>query len=189
MQSAKQALRKVLLKERRETSHEERCAVDTGIFLHLTALSFYRQAKTVFLYCSTSEEIDTTRLMANALRAGKRVCVPLCTGNGVMEPRRITDAGQLRPGHYGILEPPASAELIPMSEIDLCIVPCLAADAAGHRLGYGGGYYDRFLTQAAVPSAALCAHNRFMHALPVEPHDRCCDIIVTERQVHIAKPE
>ncbi len=189
MQSAKQALRKNLLTERRKVSPMERHAVDEGVFLHITASDLYQKAQTVFLYCSTAEEIDTSHLMENALQAGKRVCVPLCTGPGIMEARELKDLAQLSPGRFGILEPPADSAPISPEEIDLCIVPCLAADTAGNRLGYGGGYYDRFLARTPAPAAALCAGHWFLRTLPTEPHDQRCDIIVTERQVHIAKPE
>ena len=189
MQSAKQALRKNLLTERRKVSPMERHAVDEGVFLHITASDLYQKAQTVFLYCSTAEEIDTSHLMENALQAGKRVCVPLCTGPGIMEARELKDLAQLSPGRFGILEPPADSAPISPEEIDLCIVPCLAADTAGNRLGYGGGYYDRFLARTPAPAAALFAGRRFLRTLPTEPHDQRSDIIVTERQVHIAKPE
>lgn len=183
----KPALRRQLLKARRETAPEKRRAMDDGIFRRLTALEAYQRAGTVFLYCSTEEEVSTARLLEDALRTGKRVCVPLCTGTrGVMEAREITEPSELVPGRYGIPEPPAWSPAVPPEEIDLCVVPCLAADASGHRLGYGGGYYDRFLARTAAETVVLCPESRFTVTLPAEPHDRSCNIVVTERRVHIA---
>ncbi len=188
MPSDKPALRKQLLEARKTFSRETRRAMEEGIFTQLAALEVYRQAKTIFLYCSTPEEVGTGLLMADALRTGKRVCVPLCTdAYGVMEAREIPDVSALSPGRFGILEPPHDAPVVLPEEICLCIVPCLAADRAGFRLGYGGGYYDRFLRGTQAKKAVLCAECCLFDALPVGKHDMRCNIVVTERQVHIAK--
>lgn len=186
MPSDKAALRKRFLEGRRSLTYEERGKINEGIFRRLTAHPAYQQAQVVFLYCSTAEEIGTEQLLSDALRAGKTVCVPLCVSRGVMESRVIRQTSQLMPGRFGILEPPSNAPVVQPEAIDFCVVPCLAADMAGHRLGYGGGYYDRFLTRTAATAAALCAERCLVPALPAEPHDRPCHMIVTERQVHIA---
>ena len=182
----KAALRKRFLEERRTLSAEEHDGINEGIFRQISALAVYQQARTVFLYCSTPEEIDTKRLLSDALGKGKTVCVPLCVSRGVMEAHAIRQVSQLARGRFGILEPSADAPLVQPEMIDFCIVPCLAADTAGHRLGYGGGYYDRFLAQTAATAAALCAERGFVQALPAEPHDYPCHMIITERRVHIA---
>ena len=186
MPSDKAALRKRFLEERRALSVEERQRIDEGVFRQVTAMEAYRQAQTVFLYCSTPEEIDTRRLLTDALAAGKRVCVPLCGEYGVMEARAIGRLAELSPGRCAILEPPPGAPLVLPEEIDLCVVPCLAADRSGHRLGYGGGYYDRFLARTTAAAVILCAESRFLEALPKETHDCPCQRIATERRVHIA---
>lgn len=182
----KAALRKRFLEERRSLPAEERDKINDGIFRHVTGLPVYEQARTVFLYCSTPEEISTERLVSDALGRGKAVCVPLCVSRGVMEARMIRQVSQLAPGHFGILEPPSDTPLVQPEAIDLCIVPCLAADEAGQRLGYGGGYYDRFLLKTGAATVALCAERCFVQALPAGPLDCPCHMIVTERQVHIA---
>lgn len=183
----KSDLRKRLLMRRRSRSPEERRRIDGDVFRQITSLEAYRQARTVFLYCSTDEEIDTRQLMEDAFCTGKQVCVPLCTDrHGEMEARKIRSAIDLIPGRYGIAEPLPDTPMVPPEEIDLCIVPCLSADLNGYRLGYGGGYYDRFLSQTPAKSAALCAECCLVPSLPAEPHDRPCNIIVTERRIHIA---
>lgn len=188
MQSDKSALRKRLLAERRAESPEERRAVGDEIFQRLTTLDAYRRARTVFLYCSTEEEVDTLRLLQDALSAGKRVCVPLCTEErGVMEAREITALSQLRPGRFGIPEPPGDALQVLPEQLDFCVAPCLAADEKGYRLGYGGGYYDRFLARVEAETAALCPESRFVSCLPTEAFDRPCGLVITERRVHIAR--
>lgn len=190
MRSDKRALRQEMQEQRRALSPEEKRMIDEGIFQNVISLESYQRAKTVFLYCSTAEEIDTLALMEDAWRAGKRVCVPLCTGGrGIMEARQIGSREDLVPGKFDIPEPVRTAPLVAPEEIDFCAVPCLAADPTGNRLGYGGGFYDRFLAKTAADTAILCAESRFLDALPAEGHDRLCDRIVTERRVHIAKQE
>ena len=188
MPSDKSTLRKQLMEARKRLSSEALRAIEKGIFGRLAVLEAYRQAKTIFLYCSTPVEVGTGLLMADALHAGKQVCVPLCTDTrGVMEAREITAAAALSPGRFGIPEPPHDAPVVPPEGISLCVVPCLAADRAGFRLGYGGGYYDRFLSRTRAQTAVLCMDCCFFDSLPVERYDVRCDIVVTERQVHIAK--
>lgn len=188
MQSDKSALRRQILDARHRTAPEVHHAIDAGIFRQLTTLESWRKARTIFLYCSTAEEVGTAQLMEDALQQGKRVCVPLCTEKkGEMYACEIQSVSQLAPGHFGIPEPPGNAPRVPPQSIDLCIVPCLAADPFGNRLGYGGGYYDRFLAQTTAETIVLCPENCFLSQLPAEPHDRRCNRIVTERQVHIAR--
>ncbi len=187
MQSDKSALRKHFLEIRHRLSMKERQMICNQIFHQLLTWTGYQQARTVFLYCALPEEIGTEQLLADALSKGKRVCVPLCTKErGIMEARTILETGQLKSGRFGVPEPPANAPLVRPSDIDLCIVPCLAADESGHRLGYGGGYYDRFLAQTTAQAAVLCMERCLLKALPAETHDLPCTIIVTERRIHIA---
>lgn len=100
-----------------------------------------------------------------------------------MTAREISTLAQLQPGKFGIREPASSSPVVLPSEIDLCIVPCLCADPDGYRLGYGGGYYDRFLAQSTAYRIALCAADRLLQTpLPREATDIPCDYILTERR-------
>lgn len=145
----------------------------------------YEAASTVFCYCAMPEEIDTHAILLDALRQGKRLCVPRCGAKGVMTAHLIPSLTALTPGTYGILEPHIDCPLVPPEEISLCVVPCLCTDRAGYRLGYGGGYYDRFLAQTRAVRAALCAQQRLLaQPLPREETDLPCDLIFTERQVY-----
>ena len=100
-----------------------------------------------------------------------------------MSARRILSLDELKSGAYGIPEPSSGAPEIPPDGISLVIVPALSCDRNGYRLGYGGGYYDRFLARTRAVAAALCAESRLTDELPREPFDLPCNYIITERQV------
>lgn len=183
MSEDKQALRRRFLSERAAVSKADKRETDRLITEHVLGSGWYRNAKTVFLYVSTPQEIDTGRILRHALAEGKTVCVPLCGTRGEMSARRISAPDDLRPGRFGIAEPTDTAPEIAPEQIGLVIVPALACDEQGYRLGYGGGYYDRFLCRTGAVRAALCAQARLVPHLPRGPFDQRCDFIVTERQV------
>lgn len=143
----------------------------------------YEKARTVFCFVGTEREIDTMRLIHIMMRDGKDVAVPLCVKKGVMEARRIEGMGDLVSGRYGILEPRLACPLVPPEDLDLVLVPCCTGNARGERLGYGGGYYDRYLTQTRCPTMLLCRHQLERDDIPVEAHDVPMDYFVTERGV------
>ncbi len=179
----KKALRKRYLAERAALPPEEKRGIDRGITRNILQSDFYQQADCIFCYVSTAEEIDTRAILEAALRDGKTVCVPLCGKGGSMSARKITALADLKAGHYGILEPLDTAEEIVPEDIDLILAPALACDRMGYRLGYGGGYYDRFLGRTHAVCAALCASVRVRENLPHEAFDRRCHSIITEREV------
>ena len=143
---------------------------------------WYRRAGTVFSFVSLPSEPDTRLLLARALADGKTLCVPLCRGGGVMEARAITSLADLHPGAMGIREPDDAAPRVGPESIDLCVVPCLAATAQGARLGYGGGYYDRFLKQLSSRTAQvlLCRRTLVLERLPQDTWDVPVPLILTE---------
>ena len=143
----------------------------------------WQAAKTVFSYVSVGRETDTRELIDAALLQGKRVCVPRCVGKGRMEARLLRAQAELLPAAFGLLEPPASAPLVPAGQIDVLIVACLAADLEGFRLGYGGGYYDRFLAEARGVSICLCRDRALMDSVPRQQGDLPVDYVVTETQI------
>lgn len=157
---------------------------DRAIAHRLLAMPEYLHAETVFCFVSTGREIDTRPILADVLAAGKRLCVPLCTAPGVMEPRQITDLAQLAPGHFGIPEPPADAPLIPVDTIDFSVLPCVTCNYAGQRIGHGGGYYDRFLSQYRGGTVLLCREQLIRQEIPVEPHDYPVPWVLTERGLY-----
>lgn len=184
----KAALRRALLEQRARVSATEKAAMGSEITRRVLASEVFRAAETVFTYCSTADEIDTRAILRACLEQGKTLCVPRCeAARGVMTARRIVSEDALTDGKYGILEPTPDAPVVPPEQIGLCIVPCLAADAAGYRLGYGGGYYDRFLARTRGVSIALCADGRLLPEIPRDAFDIPCDLIYTERRIIICE--
>jgi len=143
----------------------------------------YENARIVFCYVGTEREIDTMRLIRAMMRDGKTVAVPLCTGKGVMEARSIQDMGDLVSGKYGILAPRLTCPVVEPENIDLVLVPCCTGNPKGQRLGYGGGYYDRFLPRTKCPSMLLCRHQLQRDDIPMECHDVTATFFVTEKGV------
>ena len=182
-QNDKREFRIWMKQMRAAESKAERLLKNQRITEHVLHAKIYQQSKTVFCYCSSGDEIDTYPVLLDALAQGKRVCVPKTYGHGIMQARMIECLAQLCPGKYGILEPEDCCPIVEPAEIDLCIVPCLAADCRGYRLGYGGGYYDRFLPQTSAFKMLLCEQSHVFAEIPAEKHDIPCDILITERQV------
>lgn len=181
----KQTLRTLILQQRAQESQAERNAHAHQIAQTLLTMPVYEAAETVFCYCSTELELPTDEILTAILADEKILCVPLCEAPGKMTARRIRTLDALRAGRFGIREPEDTAQVIPPAEISLCIVPCLSADTTGYRLGYGGGYYDRFLAQAELCSIVLCTEKHLQaHPLPREKTDIPCHYILTERQVY-----
>lgn len=157
--------------------------LDAEIFRRLAELPEYRNAKIVFTYVSKAEEVDTFRLIREATAAGKRVAVPLCLPvTRGMDFYEISSEADLAPGYYGVLEPvPSRCRLVEDLTSGLCIVPGLTFDSQGFRLGYGKGYYDRFLAAFSGITAGLCYSGCMSWNLPHGYYDRPVDLLITEK--------
>ena len=176
----KQRLRRVIRELERQLSPRYKEASSRAIAAHLLAMPEYQAAGTVFCFVGSEGEIDTRPILEDALAAGKRLCVPLCTGPGIMELRQVTALDQLVPGAYGIPEPPAAAPEVDMDEVDFAVLPCVACNHLGQRLGRGGGYYDRFLSGYRGGTVLLCREKLIREEIPLEPHDYPIPWVLTE---------
>ena len=176
----KQRLRRVIRELERQLSPRYKEASSRAIAAHLLAMPEYQAAGTVFCFVGSEGEIDTRPILEDALAAGKRLCVPLCTGPGIMELRQVTALDQLVPGAYGIPEPPESAPVMNPDDVDLAILPCLTCSHLGQRLGQGGGYYDRFLSNYRGGTVLLCREKLIREEIPLEPHDYPIPWVLTE---------
>ena len=176
---AKQALRLSIRERMDKMTEEEAEASSRRITRQVLASPLYRNARSVFLYVSVGKEPDTRVLLRHALDDGKSVYVPKCLPDHRMLAVRICSANQLRPGAMGIPEPVEWTETAAAHQLDLIIVPCVAAGRDGSRLGHGAGYYDRFLQGAAAPTLCLCHAALLCDAIPMEPRDVRMDQVAT----------
>lgn len=158
-------------------------AADQAIFQYSVTLAAYQRAKTICIYVGRASEINTTPIIQQALRDQKRVGVPLCTGKGVMEIRQIQGLSELRAGAYGIREPRPTAPLVVPEDIELAFIPCLTCNRQGQRLGYGGGFYDRYLEKTSCLRVILCRESIMEPHIPVEAHDLTMDVVISETGV------
>lgn len=182
IQEKKAALRKKLLTRRRGL--EKRAEKDEAIFRQVTELPLYCRAQRLFFYVNAPFEVDTRKLLRTALEAGREVYAPVSGTTGDMVFRRVWKETSLRPGRFGIWEPdpqaPQAAFPPEAGQGDLCLVPGIAFDRRGFRLGYGKGYYDRFLAEHPMTAVGLCYRELLLPELPAEKHDRNVALVATE---------
>ena len=151
---------------------------DSIIARKLLALPEYQAAKTVLCYVSMPQEVDTAAVIAQALADGKRVAAPKCLPGRKLVFRLVSDTSQWQINRFGVKEPEdACPKLVDFSGA-VCIVPGLAFDSNGNRLGFGGGYYDRFLAGFPGCKIGLCYHICVEKTLPVTATDIPMDIVI-----------
>lgn len=159
---------RALARQRRREMADRLPALGAAMARALTVLPVWQAAPAVFCFASLPDEPDTLPLLRAALAAGKRLCLPRVAGK-TLETVPVRDLADLAPGAYGIREPTGPAADLPPGT--LALVPCLAMDARGVRLGRGGGCYDRFLAGFAGPRLVLCPAALVLPALPREAWD------------------
>lgn len=185
---SKKTLRREIMAARDEIAEDERAAGSLAIARRLYSLTHFSRAATLMIFVPFGSEVDTAPVFNEALARGMRVLVPrTIPAERKMVPSRVLDWEEdLRPGAYGIREPVQEA-LRPVSplEIDLLLVPGVAFDSSGNRLGYGGGYYDRFFARLRpeTPLVAPVFDLQVLPSVPVDPWDRPVDMIITEQRL------
>lgn len=180
----KALLRRQMRAKSRALDAGYRAAADDAICRLIRQSPQYAAAKTVFAYLGVGWEIDTRPLLEQILADGKRLCLPRCIGPHEMAICVVRSLDELAAGAYGIPEPSENSLTIPPQEVELALVPCVAADRAGRRLGQGGGYYDAFLKTYDGVSFLLCRESALLPAVPVENHDFQLPFLVTETKIH-----
>lgn len=182
----KARLRRQAFMRRAALAPEARSAAAARVVERVIDLPAWRGARTVHTYVSLPEEPDTHPLIAEARARGCRVLVPHIAGpRQPMRHAEIAGLDELASGHWGLLQPATPRFVEALDSIDVVLVPGILFDRHGRRLGYGGGYYDRFLL--GVPQAVKIglAYDEFLvAALPTEPHDIPVDLVVTPATVH-----
>lgn len=179
----KAALRNAAIEWRKALSRSEKQRMDFKIQSKVMNLWKFREVSTVLLYCAKPVEIDTKLLIERASALGKTVAVPRCVpGTREMDFYVITSFDDLEKGAFGVLEPmPEKCRKLNDFTSSVCIVPALVYDKQGFRLGYGKGYYDRFLSGYKGSCIGLAYSDWVKESLPHGKFDRKVDIIVTEK--------
>ena len=169
----KAELRKQVLHELKALSQEKKQAVNRALTERFLRHPFYQEAKVIATYLSFPHEFQTQELIEQALKDGKKVLIPKTYPKGRME-FVVYDPQQLVKTSFGLLEPQGNLEMVEPSQIDLIHVPGLAFTTEGYRIGYGGGYYDRYLENFAGHSLSTiypCQVQEFdfeNHDIPVQ---------------------
>lgn len=135
----------------------------------------YIKSKTIFTYYSVDSEVDTKDIIKISLALNKKVYIPKCFKNNRMEAYRIDCITNVKNGVFNIPEPLPDAEKILPERLDLCIVPGICFSKNLYRLGYGGGFYDRFLPRTNATKIGLCFSEFLLDDLPHDKHDIKCD--------------
>ena len=145
----------------------------------------YKKCTNLFVYISVNDEPETEELIKKALCSGKNVFLPKCeNSDGLMTFRKVTSLSELKKGFFSIPEPPESApECNLTDECDLCIVPGVAFDLYGNRIGYGKGYYDRFLSGFRGFSMGVCFCACLTRKIPTDVNDVSLNAVCTENRI------
>ena len=178
----KSELRKQVLHEMKAISQEQKQFIDQALTEQLLQHPFYQEAKVIATYLSFPHEFQTQELIEQALKDGKKVLIPKTYPKGRMD-FVVYNPQQLVKTSFGLLEPQGDLEVVDASQIDLIHVPGLAFTTEGHRIGYGGGYYDRYLKHFSgntLSTVYPCQIRDFIpedHDIPVQ------EVLVDERNL------
>lgn len=181
----KAALRQTMRRRAAELSPDYRRRASAAICQRLLALPELLAAPVVFGFFPASGEPDIAPALEALLAQGKKLALPRCLSAGVMEARQVERLTGLLPGKYGIPEPGPERPLLPWGMLSFAILPCVAADRQGGRLGHGGGYYDRFLAWAPpdMAAAVVCFSALLAEQIPMGSLDIPIPLVVTEEGV------
>ncbi len=173
----KQEIRKEKIAARRAVLN--RVEKDKQILKNVTECDFYKNAQTVMVYISYNGEVDTVGLIGKMLADGKTLCAPVCIDKETMVARSFSSYDELVIGAYGIPEPHGAE----VQNIDLIIVPGVAFSEKLYRIGYGAGYYDRFLEKNKALTCGLFYEEQKADFLP-DKYDKQLDYIITEEKFY-----
>ena len=178
----KAELRKKILQEMKALSQEQKQAIDQALTERLLQHPFYQEGKVIATYLSFPHEFQTQKLIEQALKDGKKVLIPKTYPKGRMD-FVVYDPQQLVKTSFGLLEPQGDLEVVDASQIDLIHVPGLAFTTKGYRIGYGGGYYDRYLEQFTGHTLSTVYHYQVQDFIP-EKHDIPVEeVLIDERNL------
>lgn len=194
---AKADLRRRMSSVRAALDESERARLAGRIASRLLALPVIEESRAVLLFSSFGTEVPTAGIAARLLGEGRRVLIPFLDGRA-MRAAEIRGLDDLVPTRYGPMEPRRRLAA-PAGTVDAVVAPGLAFDRLGHRLGYGGGHYDRYLRDVAAHASALgvagptrigvAFHVQLVEAVPAGRRDERLDIVVTDRETIVVQPD
>jgi len=190
-------------RQRRKAYDARNEQIDKGVMSRIICAQFvahpvYQQAKTVMWYIHCRSEVRTQSALVGELEAGKRIVIPYCTkdeqGRNKLGLWWLEDFAELVPGTWGILEPPKQRwgelgkEVAP-EQLDCVMVPGVAFDRNGGRLGNGAGYYDRLLKSVRADAVLIgvCFESQLVEQVAMDSHDVAMDIVMTEKNLYAGK--
>jgi 5-formyltetrahydrofolate cyclo-ligase len=173
-----------MLEKRKSISLDDYKGSSLCIQQALLASAEYSRAKNLVLYASIHNEVDTSLVMHHALTTGKKVFLPVVADKHLIF-REVTEPSTMRKGAFGILEPHGDTGIMHPEQADLVVIPGVAFDVQGHRVGYGKGYYDKALysLEGQGKLIAVCYDFQLVDKIAGEPHDVKVDMIITEKRV------
>ena len=177
----KKQLRREMLLLQKSLPDDYVAAASESIARQVLASREYREAGSIFLYISMPKEPDTAEILKKALQDGKKVYVPKCVSKTEMLAVRIHDTDHWKPSSFGIPEPETWSETAETGDLDLILVPCVAASQDGKRLGHGAGYYDRFLEGSHGNAICLCFRRMISEQIPTDETDVCIPNVIWDQ--------
>ncbi len=176
----KYALRQRLQHLRAMIPSDVRAKHAKAMSAHVLQAPWWQEARVIALYAARNNEVDLSALISDAWHRGCTVALPRVCGEGLMQMHQCDPKSSYELNHWGIKEPLASSPCIGPQSIDLIMMPSIAVDARGYRLGYGGGYYDRFLAKAPQALRCTCVMDcQCVVELSNEEHDIPAHWVVT----------
>lgn len=179
----KDEIRRRILEQRKHMSSEDVEEKSERIHGRLFNSPYYQSSRTIMTYVDFQNEVETRSIINKAIGEGKNIVVPLCGQNYSLLPVKIGSLGDLEKGNKGILEP-KKIDIVDVKKLDLVLMPGVTFDRNGNRLGYGLGYYDRFLAQLSPSTmiVALAYGFQVVQTLPYEDYDQKVNLIITENE-------
>ena len=188
VKARKSEIRQSTVARRDALTKKQRTERSAAIMGRLFEFANFLESRIVLFYLSHKSEVDTDPMIRQALALEKIIALPLIDEEtkGIV-PLKIDNLDKdTQPGYRGIREPiPQRCKQIPVEHINLAIVPGIAFDERGGRIGYGTGFYDRFIPDLDITTrkVALAFECQIVPQIPMEPHDRYTDIIITEKRI------
>ena len=175
-------IRNICKKFRNNLPAEKKQQLDLFLQEKFLQTEEYKNTKTLLAFVSKDIEINTEKIIEQALADGKTLALPKCKEENLMDFYIVNSLSQLKEGYYGLLEPdPEKCTMLKDTANTICLVPGLAFDREGYRIGFGKGYYDRFLLDYNGVTVGMCYAKCVHESLPKGYYDRPIDILITEK--------